>query len=110
MAKMAEILVQQILIAVLLLELAARIKTLKHVMLGFAITFGGTHVLQYFLDPAPTQYAAIMTSAAIVSAGIFPFLILRVHGGFIYSYAIHVLYYVGLAVVLHTWPPPGYGF
>jgi hypothetical protein len=50
----------------------------------------------------------IMTGGAFVSSLIFPFLILRVRGGFVYAYMIHFIFYVILAMLLHAWPPPGY--
>lgn len=106
--KAFEILVQQLLITVLVVELARRFVTLAKVELAYAVTFGGAHVVLYFLNGAPTFYAAIMTSGAIFSALVFPRLLLRVRGGFVYSYAIQLMFYIAVAVILHSLPPPGY--
>ncbi len=107
--KSAEVLMQQMLITVLVLELHFRLHSFKKVVTGYAALFGGAHVLFYLVNGAPTEYAAIMTIGALLSAFVFPHLILRVRGGLMYSYTIHLLFYIFLAVLLHAWPPPGYG-
>lgn len=106
--KATEILVQQLLITVLILVLSERLRSLYRVCLAYALLFGGIHVLVFVLSGSTTQYAAIMTTAAVASAGLFPYLVLRVRSGFVYSYILHLSFYVLLALVLHTWPPPGY--
>lgn len=107
--KMAEILMQQLLITVFVLEVWERMRSLASVITWYVLAFGGAHVVLCALSSAPTQHATFMTTAAVLSSALFPYLLLRVRGGFIYSYAIHVLFYLGLALVLHSWPPPGYG-
>ena len=62
--KSTEILVQQVLIAALVLGLCARFHSLKRVMIAYAITFGGAHIALFFLTDNPTPYTVIMTSAA----------------------------------------------
>ncbi len=106
--KMAEILLQQLLIAVFVLELKVQFRSLYQVIIAYAVAFGGIHVLLFALSAAPSQHATFMTLGALLSSFIFPYLLLRVHGGFIYTYAIHVLFYIALVLILHTWPPPGY--
>lgn len=106
--KSTEVLVQQILITILVLEMYYRFHTLKNVILGYAICFGGAHVLLFMFLDAPTPYALIITISAFLSSFVFPYLILRVRAGFIYSYVIHLLFYILLAMALHTWPPFGY--
>lgn len=105
--KSADILVQQILIAALVYALAARFRTLKKILVAYFVTFGGTHILM-FAAGVPTAYAAIMTSGAVFSTFVFPYLILRVRGGFIIAYTLHLLFYIVVATALHTWPPPSY--
>jgi len=107
--KSAEILVQQILITILVLDLHYRFHSFKSVLMGYALCFGGAHVLLFLITGAPTPYATIMTLGALFSTFIFPYLILRVRGGFVYAYAIHFAFYILLAMILHTLPPPGYG-
>jgi hypothetical protein len=106
--KSTEILVQQILISVLLLEFSLRFNSLKETIIGYAICFGGAHVLLFYIGNAPIPYAIIMIAGSLLSALIFPYLILRVRGGFVYSYMIHLIFYILLAILLHTWPLHGY--
>ena len=106
--KALEILVQQILITVLIFELYHRFKSLKEVIIGYAICFGGAHVLLYAINGAPTTYALVMIIASLVSSLVFPYFILRVRGGLVYTYAFHLLFYILLGILLHTWALPGY--
>ncbi len=106
--KACEILVQQILITVIILELSHRFRSFKKVVAGYLVTFGGAHVVLFVFNGAPTPYAAMMTMGAGLSALIFPYLILRVKGGFVIAYAIHLTFYILLAILLHAWPPPDY--
>jgi len=107
--KAVEILVQQVLITALVLSLDFRFDSLTKVVTAYVLTFGGAHVIMFALSGAPTPYAAIMTTGAVLSSLVFPYLILRVKGGFVYSYIIHFMFYLDLALTLHVWPPPGYG-
>lgn len=102
--KSIEILVQQILIAVIVLEFYSRFNSLKETVISYAICFGGAHVLLFSLNGAPTPYALMMIIGSILSALIFPYLILRVRGGFIYAYVIHLVFYIILATLLRTLP------
>jgi hypothetical protein len=106
--KAIEIWVQQILISILILEFYVHFRSLKKVIAGYALCFGGAHVLLFSLTGAPTQYALFMTTGAVLSSFLFPYLILRVKGGFVYTYVLHLLFYIFLAMFLHAWPPPGY--
>ena len=106
--KAAELLVQQVLIAALVLGLWHYFRSLPKVVVWYAALFGGGHVALFLLSNAPTPHATAMTLAALISALIFPYLLLRVRGGFIYSYLLHFIFYIALALVLHAWPPPGY--
>lgn len=106
--KSAEVLVQQILITVLVLDLSFRFHSLKKVMLAYAALFGGAHVLLFLLSGTPTPYAVLMTTGAVLSSLVFPYFILRVRQGFVYTYTMHLVFYIVLAMLLHAWPPPGY--
>ena len=107
--KAVEILLQQLLVTVLVLELSARFDSLKKVIITYAISFGAIHIFLFLFTGAPVVYATIMTTGALLSALIFPRLILRVHGGFVYAYVIQFAFYIFLAMFLHALPPPGYG-
>ena len=106
--KAVEILVQQTLIVSLVLALMRTYRNLTTVMLNYALYFGGAHVVLYLMNNAPTPYAALMTIGALLSSCIAPVLILRVRGGALYSYALHILLYVLIASLLHVYPPPDY--
>lgn len=108
--KSIEILVQQILIAVLVLEFYSRFNSLKETMISYAISFGGAHVLLFSLNGAPTPYALMIIIGSVLSAIVFPYLILRVRGGFIYTYVIHLVFYILLATILRTLPLYGFVF
>ena len=108
--KSIEILVQQILIAVLVLEFYSRFNSLKETIIAYAVCFGGAHVLLFSLNGAPSPYALMMIAGSVLSALIFPYLILRVRGGFIYAYVIHLVFYIILATLLRTLPLYGYVF
>ncbi len=108
MPKMAEILLQQVLIAVLVLELFERLRSLYRTVIWYSVIFGGAHVFIFAFTDASSQHATFMTLGALMSSLLFPYLLLRVRGGFVYTYTLHVLFYIALALILHTWPPPGY--
>lgn len=108
--KSIEILVQQILIAVLVLEFYSRFNSLKETAVSYAISFGLAHVLLFSINGAPTPYALMMIAGSVLSALIFPYLILRVQGGFIYAYVIHLIFYILVATLLRTLPLYGYVF
>lgn len=105
--KSIEVLMQQILITALIFALAVRFHSLKKIMIGYAATFGLAHLL-LFVAGAPGPYVSIMTAAALISTLVFPYLILRVRGGFVIAYSVHLIFYIVLAMILHSWPPPMY--
>jgi len=106
--KAMEILVQQTLVAALVFALAAHYRSIRAVSAAYALLFGGAHVIIFSLSGTPTPYAVTMTVGSLASAALFPFLMLRAKNGFVYAYAIHVAFYIVLALALHTWPPPDY--
>ena len=104
--KVADILLQQTLIATLILALAAHMRSVKNISYTYALLFGGAHVALFALSGTSTPYATVMTTGALLSAAIFPYLILRVRSGFMYAFMLHLLFYIALALTLHAWPPP----
>lgn len=106
--KSVEILVQQLLIVVIVLVLYNKFGSLKSTVIGYTVCFGGAHFALFFLNDSTFSYPLIMTVSAFISSLVFPYLILRVKGGFIYSYLIHFVFYIILATFFHIFPPPGY--
>ncbi len=107
--KSVEVLMQQILIGALVHAFAVRFQSMKKIIFLYIFTFGLAHVAM-FLFGSSGLYATIMTTGAVLSAFVFPYLMLRVRGGFMYSYTIHLVFYIALAMIFHAWPPAGYGF
>lgn len=103
--KAAEILVQQVLMVTLVLALMRAYRSVPVVMMNYALYFGGAHILLYMFSSAPTPYAAFMTIGALISALVVPPLILRVHGGALISYAIHILTYILIASTVNVYTP-----
>ncbi len=102
--KFTELLFQQVLIAALVLMLYAYYRSLNLVILAYAVFFGGAHVLFFIIKPdVPTVHATVMTIGSVLSALIFPRLILRVKSGFVYSFMIHFAFYIILALIFHSW-------
>ncbi len=106
--KAVDVLLQQILIAVFLLDLPPFFSSMKRIRAVYAVAFGGAHVFLFALTGAPFEHAFVMTMGALLSAFAFPHLILKVRAGFLFSYMTHLMLYLLFAVILHTWPPPGY--
>jgi len=97
--KTAEILLQQVLVSVVILALHAHLSTMRAVILLYATLFGSVHLLLLFGGEFPPE-VLIMTLAAVTSAAVFPYLIMRVRHGFVYCYMIHWSFYAVLASVL----------
>lgn len=109
-AKGAEVLVQQILLAGLVVALARQYHTLRSLLIGYFICFGGMHMFLFFFTSAPTYYLFITTGAALISTLLFPYLITRVRSGIMYTYMLHMSFYFLLALFLQVFPPAGYTF
>lgn len=98
--KAFDVLLQQILIATLILELYARTRSLEYTRTLYAILFVGAHIALFGWNGAPILYAGPITLWSLASAFVFPYLLLRVRGGFVYMYTIHLISYVVLATLL----------
>ncbi len=106
--KAFEVLMQQILITTLVLEFYARFRSFSLTLSAYAFTFVGAHIFLFALGSAPAAYSLSITLWAAASTLVFPYLLLRVKSGFVYTYAIHLTSYTVLAVLLRAFPPPGY--
>lgn len=100
--KTLEILLQQILITGIILSLASHKKSFIFVSTMFALLFGLTHLA--LLPSMGVGLALIFTAAAGLSAVVFPYLILYVRNGFVYTYIIHWFAYVLITPTL-LWMP-----
>jgi len=106
--KAVEILVQQVLITTMVLSFARYYSSLSTVMMNYAFFFGGAHVVLFLSSNAPAPHMLTMTFAALLSTFIAPYMVLRVRGGVLINYVLHLLVYVLIASTLHVWPPPDY--
>jgi hypothetical protein len=62
-----------------------------------AVLFGGMHVL-LALSGSSFIYVAVFTSAATIAGFIFPYLIVRVRNGLVYSYLLHWGFYAVIII------------
>ncbi|MEK7567034.1 MAG: hypothetical protein AAB527_02800 [Patescibacteria group bacterium] len=90
--KSIDILLQQLLISALVLAFFAKKYSLRAISWWSAFIFGGAHLLLVFWG-LPLVFTMWLTLSAVVFALIFPRLILKTPNGFLYSYALHWLYY-----------------
>lgn len=103
--KVTDILLQQTLVAVIVLALAEHIQSVRNVALTYAVLFGVPHIALFALSGASLAYATIMTVGALASAAFFPYLILKVRNGFVYTFVLHLLFYFALVLSIQTWLP-----
>ena len=94
--KMAEIALQQSIIVALLLLLASYRNSLIFVSIAYALIFGAAHII--LLMDVGLQFTIIFGGAAMLSAIIFPYLILRVRNGIVYSFMVHWAFYLVLTL------------
>ena len=102
--KAAEIFLQQLLIAALVLTFFERNYSMRSITWWCVILFGGAHFLLAF-GGVPAGYVIRFTLSAAIFGAIFPRLILRVPNGFAYSYTLHWVYYAITIVMAHTVSP-----
>ncbi|MCD1637033.1 hypothetical protein K7H91_25110 [Martelella mediterranea] len=94
--KSAEILLQQLLIAVMAIELKFRQLSDVRVAALIGLLFGGAHMMWAVIYPEPVILFRL-TSAALLLGTLAPWLILRLRGGFLVSYTVHWALYAWLA-------------
>ncbi len=97
--KSIELLVQQLLIAAFVFELDRQGYVLLTIVLTYAVAFGAAHLLLLLGGTFPPT-VLIMTLAAVISASFFPYMLLRLRHGFLYTYMAHWSFYALLALVL----------
>ena len=102
--KSIDILLQQLLISALVLAFSAKKYGPNAISWWSAFIFGGAHLLLVFWG-MPLGYIIRFTLSAVIFAFIFPRLILKTPNGFLYSYALHWLYYALTVVMAHAISP-----
>lgn len=94
--KSTEILLQQLLIAVITIELKFRQLTDIKVAALVGLLFGGAHVMLAYIYPEPVIIIRLTVAAALLGA-LAPWLMLRLRSGFLVSYTVHWGLYALLA-------------
>ena len=102
--KSVDILFQQLLIVALVLALAAEQYDLRRIAIGCGLLFGVAHLLLGF-GGLPLMYVIRFTMFATLFGFIFPWLILKVKNGFVWSYSLHWVYYAATLITAHTLSP-----
>ena len=95
-SKSFEILFQQILIILLVIWLRQAQFNIYEIILSFAIIFGAGHI--YLLYHRTKIFGRLVVISSIISALIFPILIMYVQYGFVYSYIIHWIFYISIGL------------
>ncbi|MCB1335106.1 MAG: hypothetical protein KDK26_16010 [Roseivivax sp.] len=98
--KTVEIAFQQILIAALVTSIAGLGVPMWKIALTVALLFGGFHLTLGLAYPNPF-YVARYTAAAALFGALVPWLLLRVAGGFLITFALHWAYYALDILLIH---------
>jgi hypothetical protein len=98
--KSIEIALQQLLVAALVLSFDARKFALRDIAQWTAVLFGGVHLLLIFGESF--AYTVFFVFCASIAGYIFPYLLLRVRNGFIYSYSLHWAFYAIVIVLVRV--------
>lgn len=100
-SKSFELLFQQIMIVLLVLTIYDAAPKMIHVIVIYGVVFPLAHLPIYpFIGTNEKSFRMFYIVASIVSAILFPLLILSVDCGFAYSYAIHLSFYTLSALIL----------
>lgn len=94
--KMAELVFQQLLITALVLSIASFDDNIFFVSLMYGLLFATGHI--FVLLEIPAAFVQLITLGAIGSAILFPYFILRVRNGFVYSFMLHWAFYIALTI------------
>jgi hypothetical protein len=95
--KSIEIGLQQLLIVAMVLAFKVQGFSVHTTARWSAVLFGGMHVL-LALSGSSFIYVAVFTSAATIAGFIFPYLIVRVRNGLVYSYLLHWGFYAVIII------------
>ena len=102
LSKSMDILAQQVLVVLLVIFLKDAGLSLYQIIFAFAVIFGLVHAPLILFERGtwPSWYFTVFS---ILSAIIFPILILKVQYGFVYSYIVHWVFYTFTAVGFWLW-------
>jgi len=93
-SKSFELMFQQVMIVLLILTIHSLTTTMVNVMVIFGVVFAVAHVPIYrLIGTSSKKFKLVYFVASLMSAIVFPLLILRVSYGFVYSYIIHSSFY-----------------
>ena len=99
-SKAFEILFQQSMIVALVLTINRMTSNIIHTILIYAALFAMAHIpMMKLFGGQAKSFAWFYVMAAIASSIVFPPLVLKVDGGFIYAYVIHSFFYTLLAAI-----------
>ena len=98
LVKTIEILFQQVLIVLLILTLASYRDDMWFVSKAYTCIFSIVHLA--LIPRLGLAYTALFFGASLLSAFVFPYIILKVKNGFVYSYIIHWSAYICITSVL----------
>jgi hypothetical protein len=96
--KSVEIGLQQLLVAAMILVFDRQEMSLQRISWWSAVLFGSIHLLLVF-GGSSIGYVAVFTVSAVVAGFVFPYLMLRVRNGFMYSFFIHWGFYAVVIVL-----------
>jgi hypothetical protein len=96
--KSMDILLQQLLVVAMVLAFSFQGYSVRTISVWCAILFGGAHLLLVF-GGKDFIYVSTFISAAVFASFVFPYLILKVKNGFVYSYFLHWLFYAVVIVL-----------
>lgn len=98
--KSIEIILQQLLIAAMVLSLDARGYTMRDIADWSATLFGGAHLALVFGQTF--AYMVFFTFCATIAGFIFPYLLLRVKNGFLYTFTLHWTFYAVIIILIRV--------
>ncbi len=101
--KTLEVMFQQIMVVALTIRLSQMGYSIGTIIAAFAIFFGVVHLGMFKTDGK--FWGSFFTIAAIISAFIFPVLILKFEYGFVYSFIAHLLFYIPTGVLFWIYQP-----
>lgn len=93
LSKSADLFSQQVFIVLLVLFLKDAGLGMGGIIAAFAVIFGAVHLPIILLDRG-AWYSWYFSIFSIASAIVFPLLILKVHYGFVYSFIVHMMFYL----------------
>jgi hypothetical protein len=96
--KSIDILFQQLLVAAMVISFYHKKFPVKEISVWCALLFGTAHLSLVF-GKESGLYVATFTMSAIAASFIFPYLILKVKNGLIYSYFVHWLFYAVVVIL-----------